>query len=456
MNILLICLPEKNKNMKLEVAEVLPLALYSLSSVLKRQGCTVSIIDPCEFVYMSENENVEITCITLIEEYLKDRYDLVGFSVNSFNWGITKAVINQINWGGNTRIVLGGLHVNVFDEYSLLTTKADIVMRGEGEMTWCELIEVLKANASLDTVKGITYKDENKIIRNPDRRAMTIEELEALPLPDYELLPIDNPYVEMPVESSRGCQFSCSFCSIPHRHNWRGLCEMEVIERVKHAKRNMKNIMRGGNILFVDDCFSMRPQRAINILDSLHKYYGDEMKYFIEARISNILSGKFLDQFQKSIISQMQIGVECGYDEGLKKIKKSLTIAQLYEGLRIIEEKELSSVANLSFIIGFPWEDFSIIEKTLDTVEYIINRFNILCRVNWFMLLPSDIWWERKKYGINVEEDIYDNPLWRYDTDIFYSTHPRIVKKDIYKIEKRIKEIYAYTEKISYNRTFSI
>lgn len=101
------------------------------------------------------------------------------------------------------------------------------------------------------------------------------------------------------------------------------------------------------------------------------------MKYFIEARISNILSGEFLEGFQRNLISQMQIGVECGYDEGLKKIKKGLTIAQLYKGLRIIEEKGLSSVANLSFIIGFPWEDFGTIEKTLDTVEYIV-RLNLL------------------------------------------------------------------------------
>lgn len=161
-------------------------------------------------------------------------------------------------------------------------------------------------------------------------------------------------------------------------------------------------------------------------------------------------------QFQRNLISQMQIGVECGYDEGLKKIKKGLTIAQLYKGLRIIEEKGLSSVANLSFIIGFPWEDFGTIEKTLDTVEYIVNRFGILCRVNWFMLLPSDIWWERKKYGINVESDIYDNPSWRYDTDIFYSTNPLISEEEINRIEKRIKLIYACTKKISYNRTFAI
>ena len=456
MTILLISLPEKNKDMKLEATEVLPLALYSLSSVLKCQGYEVSIIDPCEFVYLDEKENAETTCVTLIEECLEEGYDIVGFSVNTFNWGITKTVVNQISWKKNTTVVLGGLHVSVFDEYSLLTTKADIIMRGEGELTWCELVATLKNVAPLDTIKGITYKSGKNIIRNPDRGAMTIEDLEALPLPDYELLPIDNPYVEMPVESSRGCQFSCSFCSIPHRHNWRGLCEIQVIERVKHAKRHMKNIMRGGNILFVDDCFSMHPKRAIKILDALHKCYGEEMKYFIEARISNILSGEFLEGFQRNLISQMQIGVECGYDEGLKKIKKGLTIAQLYKGLRIIEEKGLSSVANLSFIIGFPWEDFGTIEKTLDTVEYIVNRFGILCRVNWFMLLPSDIWWERKKYGINVESDIYDNPSWRYDTDIFYSTHPLISEEEINRIEKRIKLIYACTKKISYNRTFAI
>ena len=100
--------------------------------------------------------------------------------------------------------------------------------------------------------------------------------------------------------------------------------------------------------------------------------------------------------------------------------------------------------------------NFGTIEKTLDTVEYIVNRFGILCRVNWFMLLPSDIWWERKKYGINVESDIYDNPSWRYDTDIFYSTNPLISEEEINRIEKRIKLIYACTKKISYNRTFAI
>ena len=200
----------------------------------------------------------------------------------------------------------------------------------------------------------------------------------------------------------------------------------------------------------------MNPERAANILDSLYKCYGNKMKYFIEARISNIIIGKFLGNFQNGLISQMQIGVECGYDEGLKKIKKGLTIKQLYEGLKIVEEKGFADITNLSFIIGFPWENYETINRTLDTVEYIVNRFGILCRVNWFMLLPSDLWWERKKYGIYVDENIFDNPLWSYDTEIFIKVHPFIDKSCIEKIEERIRIIYSRIPKISYNRAFSI
>lgn len=455
MNILLISLPQKTERKKFEVLQVPSLALYSLGSVLKKYGHNISVIDPCEFIYTEGENNVEKACCTMIEEYLEEGYDIVGFSVNTFNWGITKEIVNHTNWNENI-IVLGGLHVSFFDEYALRNTKADIVMRGEGEITWCKLTDSIEKGKPLDTIHGITYKKGTKIVRNMDRNYMNVEELEDLPFPDYSLLPVDNPYLEMPVESSRGCQFSCSFCSIPHRHNWRGLCEDMVVTKVKHAEKYMKNIVQRGNVLFVDDCFSMNPERAVNILDSLYKCYGNKMKYFIEARISNIISGKFLDNFQNGIISQMQIGVECGYDDGLKKIKKGFTIKQLYEGLKIIEEKSLTNIANLSFIIGFPWENNELINRTLDTVEYIVNEFGMLCRVNWFMLLPSDLWCVRKKYGIDVDEDIFDNPLWSYDAEIFYEVHPLIDKSCIERIEERIRLIYSQTPKISYNRAFSI
>ena len=67
--------------------------VFYFLSVLKCQGYEVSIIDPCEFVYLDEKENAETTCVTLIEECLEEGYDIVGFSVNTFNWGIIELLL---------------------------------------------------------------------------------------------------------------------------------------------------------------------------------------------------------------------------------------------------------------------------------------------------------------------------------------------------------------------------
>lgn len=82
---------------------------------------------------------------------------------------------------------------------------------------------------------GITYKLNGNVLRNEDEIELTVEEMENTPYPAYELLPSSNPYTQLPVETSRGCRFSCAFCSIPHRRNWRGLSVEHVIKRVKHA-----------------------------------------------------------------------------------------------------------------------------------------------------------------------------------------------------------------------------
>ena len=66
----------------------------------------------------------------------------------------------------------------------------------------------------------------------------------------------------------------------------------------------------------------------------------------------------------------------------------------------------------------------------LTGLEYYVELTGLCC------YLP-DLWWERKKYGIYVDENIFDNPLWSYDTEIFYKVHPFIDKSCIEKIEEK-------------------
>ena len=315
-----------------------------------------------------------------------------------------------------------------------------------------EECNALEYNMTLEGVKGITYKLNGNVLRNEDEIELTVEEMENTPYPAYELLPSSNPYTQLPVETSRGCRFSCAFCSIPHRRNWRGLSVEHVIKRVKHALQFKDNINRGTRLLFVDDCFTANGERAINVFKKLHRLYGYTEKVFIEARVTDILKNQILQNIPLQMVSSMQIGVECGYNEGLKKIRKGLTVEQLFSALEILKQYQFDKHCFLSFIIGFPWETMEMINKTLDTIELICTKYKIVCNLNWLLLLPSDLWWEKEDFNIHIEEDMFDNLLWYANSDYFFTTHPLISMEDIIQVEKRIGAMQRQGGTVAYRR----
>ncbi len=443
MKIILISLPQKVSVDKFETIEITPLAIYLLAAVLKESQHDISVIDPCEFLQFEGKENVDRLCIHYVEKIIeKEKVESIAFSVNTFNWSNSKIMVDAIaEKFSNIKIILGGLHVTIFDKHVLEVSKAHIVIRGEGEKSIVNLYNAIQNNIDISQIKGITYKNNDIIQRNPDEETLDIVEMSNTPYPCYELLPENNPYTQLPVETSRGCYFNCVFCSIPHRKNWRGLSESEVINRTKHALKFRKNIIAGTHILYVDDCFTANGDRAINIFKKLNQLYGSSQKFFIEARITDILKTNILQSIPPEMISSMQIGVECGYNEGLKKIHKGLTIEQLFEALKIIKKYKFERHCFLSFIIGFPWENMTSLHKTLDTIGRISSEFQVVCNLNWLLLLPSDLWNERKNYNIDVEEDEYDKILWYGNRQYFFKTHPLISTEDILVVEERVRKM---------------
>ncbi len=457
MKIILVALPQKVNRVTFEAVEIAPLALYLLAAVLKQENHIVNVVDPCEFLQFQGNENIDELCAEYVmKQIIKNETDLIAFSVNSFNWSNSKIIVDIAGERfPDLYIALGGLHATIFAEHVLYVSKAQVVMRGEGEKIIVNLCDALEKGKALCTVKGITYKMDGCVFSNEDEEPLTIEEMKATPLPSYELLPENNPYTQMPVESSRGCYYSCAFCSIPHRHNWRGLDEITVIERTKHAMKFQNNIIRDSHILYVDDCFTADGERAINIFTRLKQLYGSSHKFFIEARISDIIRNNILQNIPSEMIYSMQIGVECGYNEGLKRIRKGLTVEQLYEGLKIIKEYKFEHHCFLSFIIGFPWETMDMVNQTLDTIEKISSKYQIVCNLNWLLFLPSDLWKERKEYNIDLEKDIFDQILWYGNSEYFFQSHPLICMEDILKVEERVR-IMQKKGPVAYRRSIGL
>jgi len=455
MKIIICFMPMMLLENRFESTRFPTLAIYLLSGILKRANYNVVTVDPSEF-YQFENENdITDACYEYLISKISDG-DIVCFSSNTFNWGLTRVTTNKISENNpDQKIILGGLHPSIFDEHVLKVTKATLVVRGEGEKKIIEVIDALVNAKPLSDINGITYRENDEIIRNPDEADLTLKELEEIAFPDFSTLPMFHKYDHIPIESSRGCKFSCAFCSIPNRHNWRGIGVEAVKSRVRDALKYKHLFPPQSDLLFVDDCFTADIERAKLIIDGIKVSAGD-MGMFIEVRASDVANSDLFDRrnMDYDCVRNMQIGVECGYDEGLKKIRKGLTMDLLYRALTILCENGFRRSIRLSFIIGFPWEGATEMNKTVDIVEDIAFRFRVLCVINWLILLPSDLWNERTSYGITVDESMYDDPFWQNSACNFYNAHPLITEDIISQFEDRGEEMKKNGLPVLFNKPF--
>jgi anaerobic magnesium-protoporphyrin IX monomethyl ester cyclase len=94
----------------------------------------------------------------------------------------------------------------------------DLIVRYEGEETLRELLETLRAGGDLHQVKGVVFREEDRMVQTPARPL--IEDLDSLPIPAYDLVPVDkySPFGLLwpkaaTVQSNRGCPYMCDFCS---------------------------------------------------------------------------------------------------------------------------------------------------------------------------------------------------------------------------------------------------
>lgn len=415
-----------------------PSSLYYLATILKYKGFEVKTIDPhylkTKGFCTSDNMSIQI-----INEFIEENFDVVAISANSGNWGMAKIIINLFkSIEPKIPIIVGGLHASYFDEYILKTTCADYIVRGEGEDILPKLLDILASSGDLSNLNGITYKGKNgEIIKNQNNELIDGNKLSFYPLPDYSSLP-KGVYNFLPIETSRGCKFNCTFCSVTHKKSWRCLKKDVVLERINSVKNIVYEKIEGGNnIYFVDDCFSADTERALDILSTIENL-NLELKIGIECRVTDLLLPNFIQKIPKQILSFIQIGVEAGYNEGLKKIRKGITIEQVEECAKIISKYNLENIAFFSFIIGFPWEEEEEIKKTIHFIAHLCNTYGVRANVSWLWLCPSDLWFERYKYDIMVKEDVFDDPEWIVNKEIFKLTHPKIDMKAFEEVEDLI------------------
>ena len=307
-----------------------PLGIAYLATVLREKGCEVSIY-PQDVYHLPEEH--------LVEYLKKHHFDMVGVGVIGGYYQYRKLlkISRAINSIPNRRFfyVLGGHGPAPEPEFFLRQTGADAVVMGEGEVVISNLVDALGAGDNLAKVKGVAYRDGDRVVIN--EREKLIEDVDAIRWPAWDLFHMDYytlmraPGISLTERShmvftGRGCPFTCNFCyrmdpGFRPRSSENILEEMRILKRDYHVSY----------FDFQDDLFMISGKR---VMDFCEKLMDADLKirFACNGRL-NYASREILRTMKKAGCVFINYGIEALDDTVLENMNKKLTVAQIIKGV---------------------------------------------------------------------------------------------------------------------------
>ena len=371
-----------------------PLGLMYIASYLKKNvDSEIRILDT-----LAEEMDYEG-----IEKYVGDfRPDVVGITAHTHNLIDVILVVDIIKKiDKKIHVCLGGPHVNAFSQEAIDIAGVDSAVLGDGEQAFAELVKCLNEKNDLKRVKGLLFKQNGKCMYTGLRE--DIKDLDSLPFPDRNLVDHRKYYsilgrkaIMTTIVSSRGCPYRCTFCSTP-----KGPYRMRSPENIMDE---IEICMKLGieEIHFVDDTFNVVTDRVIKICDEIERRRL-KIKWSFRGRIDKITES-LLIKAKKAGCYRIHLGVETSTDEGLKKLKKGITIAQIKEVFKWTRNIGINTVAY--FLIGCSHEKTrGDVLKTIDFSKDIDPDF-----VLYNILTPYP---STEVYEDGLRKGLFKSDYWR-------------------------------------------
>ncbi|MGD9015035.1 MAG: radical SAM protein [Candidatus Omnitrophota bacterium] len=388
----------------------LPLSLLTAASPLDNAGYSIKIIDQqvqsgWKKILLTELKKgalcVGVTCMTGPQI----RYAL--------------EISKIVKQNSSIPVIWGGTHPSLLPVQTLENENIDIVVQGEGEETFLELVGALKNKTSLDTVKGICYKQNNKIKQNPSRPFVDLNNQPPLA---YYLIDIDK-YLEKRFQyrairtfSSRGCTYNCSFCYNQSFNlgKWRALTADETIKRVKELAETYKI----NSIIFCDDNFFNDIPRAREILKRFASQQLGLTLFKIDIRPDTLFSldDETLKLLKQSGCLNVAIGLESGSERILKLLNKNITVAQIL----VVNQrlKALGIIPSYTFMVGYPTETLQEVKETITLILRLIREYpQIIKKLHIYTPLPgTELFDSSIRNGLILPQKLQDWIRFNYRT----------------------------------------
>jgi anaerobic magnesium-protoporphyrin IX monomethyl ester cyclase len=271
-------------------------------------------------------------------------------------------------------VVIGGAHVTFMSDEAL--EHADYVARGEGgEQLMLELIEALEGSRELHDIDGLSFRRDGEAVHNAPRERCT--DLDVLPFPDLRLVVGSEKLTTMPIMTSWGCPFACNFCSVTAMfgRKYRFRSAESVIAELKDK--------RPRRIFFYDDNMAADKKRLKKLLEMMI----DEdlvIPWSAQVRIDVVRDKELLELMRASGCELVYLGLESVNQATLDGYKKSQTVDDIVEGIRILHEYGIRSHG--MFVLG---ADTDSVQTVRDTVDFAIKNHIDTVMLNILTPLPG-------------------------------------------------------------------
>ncbi len=301
--------------------------------------CRRGTADPVSLVAMTVMPGPQLVAAVPIAKRLKDRFP-----------GIP--------------IVWGGYFPTLYPDPCLNAPYVDGIVRGQGERTFLDLLEVLAGTKPPATVTGLGWKDGGTPRINPERRW---EGPDAFPDPPYGKIDVETYLHPTAIgrrsavhQASIGCPYTCNFCGVIAAFG-----SLEKLASPARTEAALSPLVRAHGIdavHFYDNNFFLREEHAEELCGRLQPL---GLRWWCEARIDVMLrySDRTWETIRRSGCAMIFYGAESGSDEALRKMSKNLTTA---ETLALAEKaRTFGIVPEFSFVFGDPDDPVGEADKTL-------------------------------------------------------------------------------------------
>ncbi len=318
-------------------------------------------------VYVSNRSyGPEAAIVNIAKNLILDSPHLIAFTAFAWNMERTLFVADHIKKiNPAIQLIFGGpsIPINLADIKIFMEEHPyiDIAVSGEGEETFLEFIKARLSEVSLSQVAGLAFREDGAVVINPRRSQFAPLSTFPSPLLSGTVKYLETSHGEMaviPLETSRGCPFTCTFCDF---HRGQHSLRKFPIERFLEELELVKNWEFRGTIFILDPIVNFNAAHFKQVLRACQDtktnvFFNPYSELFDDESI------ELMGQIPKVALS---LGVQSISEPAMRSINRVYNVNRITDNIR-----KLSRLPNLSLsldlISGLPGDTYDGFKRTLD------------------------------------------------------------------------------------------